>query len=678
MLQCAFVFLCRPSGMTNLQIPFRTRTGSVKGRVVPCAGQKAWDRGCKLRAQGRLEEAAKQFRQAVQLEPGNALYRIVLAHSEEKLGHWREALLLAEGAFEIDHSSMLACRLYVALLLDQSRYTEAIQVLDRLAASTPRDVEWHLQKAHALIAIADFPRAVRESSIALSLAGNDVKLRTTALVRMATSFQNIELFPEAALCYRMLLDVQPDSLVAAVNAVHASSFACDWQNLMIDIEALQRSIDLLRRKGGLVAQDVSPFGLITATDDPILQRWMSEVAFNYKAALVSGRDISEVPMVDSLCSASGRYRIGLLSGDFHLHATMILIVEMLESFDKDIFEIYIYSNGRDDQSDMRRRAEAVANCWREIGEMTSENVARQIREDGVAFLLEMKGYTLSNRIEVTAFRAAPIQISWLGYPGTTGASCIDYVIGDQFVTPLDAQAGYTECIAQMPHCYQPNDSGRTLVSRSPRADCGLPSDVFVFASFNAPYKLIPEMFEAWCRILVATPGSVLWLLVRKEDTRQRLLRVAEGHGVVPERIIFAPMLMPEAHRARIGNADLFLDSFPCGGHTTASDALWAGVPVLTLYGRSFASRVAASLLHTLDLPELACSDIDDYMREAVRLASDPAALADLKERLQQARITSPLFDGRRYARDFERLLLRMAARHEAGLPPAPLAAEVIT
>lgn len=679
MLQCAFVILCRSSSMTNLHIPSRTRTSPIKGgRVAPRAGQQAWDRGCKLRAQGRLEEAAKQFRRAIQLEPGNALYRVVLAHSEEKIGHWREALSLAEAAFEIDHSSLLACRLYVTLLLNQSRYTEAIQALDRLEAGVPRDAEWHLQKAHALIALADFNQAIRESSVALSLAGSDLQLRSTSLVRMGTSFQNLSSYLEAALCYRMLLDICPDSLVAAVSAVHASSFACDWSNLMGDLESLQRSIDMLRMKGGIVSQDVSPFGLITATDDPLLQRWVSEVAFDYKSSSVAVDAISDLPMAGSLRRNSGRYRIGFLSGDFRLHATMILIVEMLESLDQSLFEIFIYSNGRNDGSDFRKRAEAVATCWYEIGEMTSENVARQIREDGVAFLLEMKGYTLLSRIEVTAFRAAPIQISWLGYPGTTGASCIDYVVGDPFVTPLDAQAGYTECIAQMPHCYQPNDSGRTLVSRSPRADCGLPADVFVFASFNAPYKLIPEVFEAWCRILMATPGSVLWLLVQEEDTRQRLLRAAEGHGVVPERVIFAPMLMPEAHRARIGNADLFLDSFPCGGHTTASDALWAGVPVLTLYGRSFASRVAASLLHTLDLPELACSDIDDYMGEAVRLASDPAALADLKERLQQARITSPLFDGRRYARDFERLLLRMAARHEAGLPPAPLAAEVVS
>ena len=191
-----------------------------------------------------------------------------------------------------------------------------------------------------------------------------------------------------------------------------------------------------------------------------------------------------------------------------------------------------------------------------------------------------------------------------------------------------------------------------------------------------PYKIVPEMFEAWCRILLATPGSVLWLLVRDDAPRERLARAAAAHGVGRERLIFAPMLLPEAHRARIGHADLILDCFPCNGHTTASDALWAGVPVLTLYGRSFASRVAASLLHTLDLPELACAEIDAYMEQAVHLAHDAPALAALRQRLARARIESPLFDGRRYARDFERLLMRMVERHEAGLPPAPLAAEL--
>ena len=649
--------------------------GASGSRAVHRGAAMEWDKGCHWRRQGDLNRAATHLRAAVRLDPGQAMYRVVLASVLDKLGHREESLEQARRGFELDRSSLLACRMLAETLLRASRSIDALKVLDLLSSATPRNAEWHLLRAEALMSQLDFAAAARESAAGLAKAGTDEALRATALVRMASSFQNTKANVEAALCYRMLLDLRPDSLVAAINAVHASSWACDWPHLMTDIDGLSRCIGLLQDRGEPVAQEVSPFGLITVTDDPALQRWVSEAAFAYKAARIQPARLADVPLTRTLRTPEGRCRIGLLGSDFHTHATLILIIEMLEALDRERFEVCIYSGGPDDGSLLRQRARAAASRWCEVGQLSSDQVARRIREDGVAVLLEMKGYTLLNRIDVTAYRAAPIQVSWLGYPGTTGAPCIDYVIGDPFVTPLDAAAGYTECIAQMPHCYQPNDSARSLPAHAGRAACGLPEGVFVFASFNMPYKIVPEVFEAWCRILRATPGAVLWLLVGEADTRERLRQAAAGHGVEPQRLIFAPMLLPEAYRARLGHADLILDCYPCNGHTTASDALWAGVPVLTLYGRSFASRVAASLLHTLGLPELACADIETYMAQAVHWASEPQALVELRERLAQARVTSPLFDGRRYARDFERLLLRMVERHDAGLPPAPLAAD---
>jgi predicted O-linked N-acetylglucosamine transferase (SPINDLY family) len=281
-------------------------------------------------------------------------------------------------------------------------------------------------------------------------------------------------------------------------------------------------------------------------------------------------------------------------------------------------------------------------------------------------------------MDVLAHRPAPIQVAWLGFPGTAGAPSLDYFIGDPVTTPMDAQPHFTECIAQMPHCYQPNDSTRTRPTPVTRQQCGLPEDAtFVFASFNMAYKIVPEVFAAWCRILEATPGSVLWLLVQQLPARERLRAAAVQHGLDPDRLVFAPFVSGELHRSRLPLADLCLDTFPCGGHTTASDALWAGVPVLALMGQSFASRVAGSLLHALDLPELACTDIDQYIQSAVTLALNPAEFRALEGRLDGARTQSPLFDGRRFARDFERLVLRMVARQDAGLPPAPLAAEPV-
>ncbi|MCK6403142.1 MAG: hypothetical protein L6Q74_14760 [Sphaerotilus natans subsp. sulfidivorans] len=635
-----------------------------------------WEKGCEWRRKGHLEQAAVHLQTAARLAPKNSQYRVVLAHVHAKIGNRDEALIQARVAFDLDRTSMLACRVLAEMLLKASRSKEALQVLDSLHEDTPRSAEWHLARTEALMSLAHFSDAVREGSAALALAGNDESNRCLALVRMGSSFQNLRAYAEAALCYRMLLDSHPESLLAAVHAVHASSCACDWPSLMDDVARMNRCVSLLQQRTGPIRQEVNPFGLITVTDDPEFQRWVAEVSFSYKSHGIRPDVLKTSAPGASLRASDGKVRIGFLGSDFHQHATMILIVEMMEFLSKERLDIFIYSGGPEDASGLRARAKAAATQWCEIGQMSSEEIAIRIRDDGVAVLLEMKGYTLMNRLDVVAYRAAPLQVSWLGYPGTTGAQCMDYVIGDPWVTPLDAQAGYTECIAQMPHCYQPNDSGRSVPALPGRAACGLPEEAFVFASFNMPYKIVPEMFEAWCRILLATPGSVLWLLVRETETRERLACAAAAHGVDRDRLIFAPMLAPEVHRARLGHADLMLDCFPCSGHTTASDALWAGVPVLTLYGRSFASRVAASLLSTLELPELVCAEIDTYMQRAVQLAQDKVALDALRQRLAKARVESPLFDGRRYARDFERLLLRMIERHEAGLPPAPLAAEL--
>ena len=349
---------------------------------------------------------------------------------------------------------------------------------------------------------------------------------------------------------------------------------------------------------------------------------------------------------------------------------------MLESIDRDRFELVFYASGPDDRSATRQRVMSSATQVHEVAQWPTDQLAQQIRSDQIGVLLDLKGFTLGTRLDVLARRPAPIQVAWLGYPATTGASFIDYIVGDPVVTPLEAQPYYSESIAQMPYCYQPNDSLRSRPAALTRAECGLPENGLVFAGFNQSYKILPPVFDAWCRILATSDDAVLWLLVPDVDTQARLLQVAAGHGIAPQRLVFAPFVDTEQHRARLPNADLFLDTYPCGGHTTASDALWAGVPVLTMIGDSFASRVAASLLCTLGLPELVCDGLNAYTAQALHYAADRPALAAVRERLAAGRVHSPLFDGRRFARDFEQLLLRMVARQDAGLPPAQLPAEL--
>lgn len=545
-----------------------------------------------------------------------------------------------------------------------------------VARPAPGSPRWHLDRAATLVSQAQHAEVVRECLAVIHHPQVDARQRGQALLQMGNALSNMREHDAAARCYRLLLDQVPTDLNAALTAAHCSSWSCDWPALAQDFTRVQACIERIVAAGA-VAGPFSPFSLLTLTDDPQVMRWAAEQAFRQKRrALPSGLPDPGVAMSSARCPRPGaRLRLGLLSSDWHQHATSVLVIEVIEALAGGAFDLYVYSHGADDGSPLRARLQRAATVWREVAADDPARIAARMKEDRLAILLEMKGYTQGSRMMVTAWRPAPIQVAWLGYPGTTGADCIDYVIGDPVVTPLDAQGDYTERIAQMPHCYQPNDGARARPQPLSRADCGLPPDAFVFGSFNMPYKLVPEIFAVWCHTLRQRADAVLWLLVDQPIVQERLRQAAAQAGVDPARLIFAPFLPDEAHRARLPNVDLFLDSFPCSGHTTASDALWAGVPVLTLRGRSFASRVAASLLHTLGMSELVCDDIDRYGAESIRLAGDPQALQALRVRLTEARMTSPLFDGRRYARDFERLLLRMVARHEAGLPPAPLAAE---
>lgn len=636
--------------------------------------RRAEIRGRELLRKGQASAAQEQFSRAARAAPGNQLYWLLLAQCDHRLGQTAPAIQHLRQAFRLNQGDAQVCQLLADCLLESHRNAEALAVLEDLRPDVERSGPWHLSKAKAHLALFDFDGTVRECSAALAKAAGDPVLKKQALQGMGHGLMKFGGHAEAAWCYRMLLDDNPLDFGAALCAAHASSWACDWPGLADDFERLRLCIEHVETTRQRPTTGRSPFPLITLTDDPNILRWAASLTYQEHCAgmqPVKQRPTRRVPR------PNGKVRLGLLSSDFHLHATSILIVEFLEGLDPDRFELYCYSGGPDDHSDLRARVRRTAVCWVETADLSSAQLAARISEDQIGVLVEMKGYTLGARMDVLAYRPAPIQVSWLGYPGTTGAPCMDYVIGDPVVTPLDAQPHYTECIAQMPHCYQPNDSTRLRAVPATRQQCGLPEDAtFVFASFNMAYKIVPEVFAAWCAILLATPGSVLWLLVQQDTARKRLQEAARQQGLDPGRLIFAPFISADMHRSRLPLADLCLDTFPCGGHTTASDALWAGVPVLALMGESFASRVAASLLHALGMDELVCHDIDQYMTAAIGWAQNRAAFLDLKARLETARTRSPLFDGRRFAADFERLLLRMVERQDAGLPPAPLAAEV--
>jgi predicted O-linked N-acetylglucosamine transferase (SPINDLY family) len=310
----------------------------------------------------------------------------------------------------------------------------------------------------------------------------------------------------------------------------------------------------------------------------------------------------------------------------------------------------------------------------DISAMGDVEATAAIRAQGIDILVNLNGYFGAQRNGVFARRAAPIQVNYLGFPGTLGAGFMDYIIADPHVLPAEHRRFYSEKVAWLPHCYQANDDRRDIAAVSPtRQDCGLPSDGFVFCCFNNVYKITPQAFARWMRILVVIDGSVLWLLDDSEAAVANLRREAEARGVDSGRLIFAKRVPPAEHLARHRCADLFLDTLPYNAHTTASDALWAELPLLTCEGTTFAGRVAASLLRALDLPELIAADGDAFERRAIELARQPAQLSALRDKLAHARLAAPLFNTRRTARDIEAAFRLMQARRLAGLAPHHLA-----
>ena len=371
----------------------------------------------------------------------------------------------------------------------------------------------------------------------------------------------------------------------------------------------------------------------------------------------------------------GRIRLGYLSCDFHQHATSVLLAEMLERRDRERFEVILYSHSPEDDSPMSRRVRDACDRFVDVNTLSNEAVARLMRDDGIDIAIDLKGHTRNSRFELLAWRPAPVQVAFLGYPATTGSDFIDYMIGDPVVLPLAHAGDFSEHIAQLPNSYQPNDRQRALPPAPSRASLELPEDKVVLCCFNQTYKISPQMLDLWASILHGAPNTVLWMLAWNPHARANLSRELGERGIAADRIVWAPKLTLASHIARLRQADLFLDTWPCNAHTTASEALWAGVPVLTVPGPTFASRVAASLVHACGLPDLACTDADHYVDLAIALAKDPAVLQHLKAQLDEQRLTLPLFDTARYVQDYEALLTRMFDRQQAGLAPTHLLAD---
>jgi predicted O-linked N-acetylglucosamine transferase (SPINDLY family) len=612
--------------------------------------------GALLQEQGRFDEAFAAFDQALALDPSYAEAHFNRGVVLRQQGRLAEAVEAYVQALRLRPDYVEAATNAGVTLHELGRLGEAAAALEHAAKLRPAAAEPHNNLGIALLARGQAAEAVTAFQRALALKPDYAE----AFYNLGNAWRELGKPEGAIAAYGQALRLRPDDADAFSQLAYQRWRACDWSDYQAD---QQKLLDLVRQ-----GARVPPFFLL-ATDASAAE----QLACARRWVEPFGRIAPPLPTRSQ--RPHDRIRLGYLSADFHQHATAHLAAELFERHDRARFEVFAYSYGPDDASAMRRRLETAFDRFIDIRPLSHAQAAERIHADAVDILIDLKGHTLNARTAMLAARPAPVQVNYLGYPGTMGAEFIDYVIADAIVAPPEHQTYFTEKLATLPGCYQPSDTQRTAAAPPSRRDCGLRADGFVFCCFNNTYKITPVFFDIWMRLLRRVPGSVLWLLESNELARRNLRREAEHRGVAPDRLVFAPIRPIAEHLARHRHADLFLDTLPCNAHTTANDALWAGLPVLTCAGATFAGRVAASAVAAAGVPELIAPSLAAYEQLALDLAHTPAKLRDLRERLELNRATAALFDLGSYVRNLEAVYARMWERWRAGEPPAAFAVE---
>lgn len=618
--------------------------------------------GLTLHSLGRHEEAIAAFRRAITLRPRYAKAHGGLGSALKELGQIEAAIESYRAAIAIQPLDAGVHNNLALALRDAGRLEGALESYQKAVALRPDYAEARYNLGRLLSDIGREEEAIDSYREALSI-------RETAATHfgMGITLLEIDRLEEATAAFLRAVEIDPGDGRARSKYWRTRSHGCDWQDfdtLCSEVRAIVTGFELQSGK-----EPVSPFPTLGVLDDPALHL---RAAMNRASALLRRTATEPGASITrpSMRPARDKIRLAYLSADFHDHATAYLIAELFEQHDRDRFEVHGVSFGPADDSPMRRRIESAFAGFHDVREQSSQSIAQTVADLGIDIAVDLKGYTQEAKTGVFVHRPAPIQVQYLGYPGTMGADFIDYIIADPIVIPEAERIHYKEKIAYLPHSYQVNDRRRPLPASGPsRRDCGLPEVGFVFASFNANYKITPEVFSVWMRLLQKVEGSVLWLFESNSWATQNLRAEAAARGVDPERLVFGQRQPLDQHLARVRNADLFLDTLPYNAHTTASDALWVGLPVVTVAGRSFAARVAASLLTAVGLPELITTSLAQYETLALALARSPQRLAELGRKLENNRGTAPLFDTPAFARHLEAAYVTMWQRHLEGKAP---------
>jgi predicted O-linked N-acetylglucosamine transferase (SPINDLY family) len=613
---------------------------------------------------GDLDKAVACYRQALKQAPTYAEAHSNLGNALKDQGNLDEAIACCRRALELKPDLAEAHSNLGAAVQEQGKPDEAIRCYRRALELKPNLAEAHHNLGNLLIDRGKLDEAVASYRRALELKPDSALFHNS----LGDAFREQGRLDEAVACFRRALELKPSYVSALGSLVHELQHVCCWDDLLGLSERVIEAIDQDSDVG--LALPVPPLCFLALPlETTAEQQWKSARQWVNRRLRVKG-EFGHHRAHNRTAAPRTKMIIGYLSADFHSHAVAYLIAELIEKHDRSRFAIHGYSYGPDDGSAMRGRLARAFDRFVDVRNSSHLQAAERIAGDEVQILVDLTGYTKNARTRILALRPAPIQVNYLGYPGTMGASFIDYILVDDYIVPSDQQPFFTEKLVHLPGCYQVNDGQREIDSRTPsRAECGLPEPGFVFCSFNNNFKITPEMFGVWMELLKEVPGSVLWLLEGNRFAPANLRREAKRRGVAAERLAFAPHKPLAEHLARHRSADLFLDTFPYNAHTTASDALWAGCPVLTLSGETFASRVAASLLRNLGLPELITRSLADYRVAALGLAQNAGLLGALRERLEASRKESQVFNADRFARNLEKAYRTMWETYASGEAP---------
>jgi protein O-GlcNAc transferase len=650
-----------------------------------------FNRALALAMSGRSEKALAGYDRAILLRPAFVEAWLARGNLLRQLGRFDDALDSLDKALGCEPGNIHAHHARGLLLTDMGRTEEALRHFDKVLEQTPVHAGVLLDRGRTLRKQGRLGEALQSFEAAIDCNANSAP----ALNARGTVLADLNRHAEALAAYSQALACEPDFVDALVNRgllqwtgwrryeeavtdleravvlspiysyargelFHIKMHGGDWEGFAREKQILDEGV----RAGELV---VRPFAYQAISDSPADLAACARIF----AGLYPLR-----PAPGTIPHRRGtKIRVGYLCADFRNHATSYLMAGLYEQHDRNAFEIVAIDSGRDDSSPMRKRLEAAFDRFVDIADLSDLAAAERVRAVGIDILVNLNGYFGDYRMGVFAHRAAPIQVSYLGFPATLGAPYIDYLIADRIVIPEDERRFYDEQIVYLPDCYQVNDSARVRPQTIPdRADCGLPQDAFVFCNFNQSYKLTPGMFAVWMRILRQVSGSVLWLVNELPALQTNLKNAAEQQGVASDRIIFGAREPFERHLARLSLADLVLDNLPYNAHTTASDALWMGVPLITCRGTTFPGRVAASLLTTAGLEEMITENLQDYERLAVALAADKNRLTTLRQTLK-SRQSCALFDTDRFRRHLEEAYRTMLARWQHGAPPRHFSVE---